>query len=60
MALLTSLTALSEMSAAELTVGVLMELVKRDEKNGAALKLGDKLIKWAGAEVEKVVAGPKS
>jgi len=60
MALLSSLTAMSDLAAIELTVGVLMELVVRDEKNGAALKLGDKLVKWAGAEVEKAVASPKT
>jgi hypothetical protein len=60
MALLQSLTAMSDLAAIDLTTSVLMDLVKRDERNGAALKLGDKLVKWAGAEVEKAVASPKS
>lgn len=51
---------MNDIRAADLAVGVLMELVKRDERQLASLKLGDKLIKWSGAEVESSVAGTKS
>lgn len=60
MALLSSLTAMSDLQAVELTVNVLMQLVTRDEKQQTPLKIGDKLVKWAAAEVEKAVASLKS
>ncbi|KAL1405501.1 translational activator of GCN4 [Vanrija albida] len=57
--LLSSLTASGDLQAVELNASVLMALVARDESQQAALKLGDKLVKWAVAEVEKAAA-PKS
>lgn len=44
----------------DLIVRVLMELVSRDERQQGALKLGDKLVKWSSAEVDKAIASPKS
>lgn len=48
------------MKPIESVVGVLMELVVRDEKQQASMKLGDKLVKWSVNEVEKAVASAKS
>jgi hypothetical protein len=43
-------------------VGVLMELVKRDEKleGNEKLNLGDKLVKWASSEGEKAASPTRS
>lgn len=51
---------MSDLKAIELTSNVLMALVARDERQQSALKLGDKLVKWGVAEVEKAAAAPKS
>ncbi len=59
-ALLTSLLLMQDLRAVEADVGVLAELVARDERQQQPQKLGDKLVKWSRAEVDKAVASPKS
>ncbi|BEI84219.1 hypothetical protein CcaverHIS002_0408230 [Cutaneotrichosporon cavernicola] len=59
-ALLSSLVLMQDLRAVEADVGVLAELVVRDERQQQAQKLGDKLVKWSRAEVDKAVASPKS
>lgn len=51
---------MQDLKAVEADVGVLAELVARDERQQAPQKLGDKLVKWSRAEVDKAVASPKS
>ncbi|CAK9780191.1 putative regulation of translational elongation-related protein [Cutaneotrichosporon oleaginosum] len=59
-ALLSSLVLLQDLRAVEDVVRVLAELVERDERQQQPQKLGDKLVKWSRAEVDKAVASPSS
>lgn len=51
---------MQDMRAVESVVAVLAELVARDERQQAPQKLGDKLVKWSCAEVEKAITAAKS
>ncbi|KAL7422316.1 translational activator of GCN4 [Cryptotrichosporon argae] len=58
--LLPTLVSQLDIAPSELVAGVLVSLVKRDERTGAAIKLGDKLVKWTTAETEKATSGSKT
>ncbi|KAK8869849.1 hypothetical protein IAR55_000417 [Kwoniella newhampshirensis] len=59
--LLSCLPLLTEAEHIDDVVGVLQELVARDESLGEGkLKLGDKLVKWTSMEVEKVASPAKT
>lgn len=51
---------MNELNTVELVVKVLMELVARDERQQASMKLGDKLVKWSTSEVDKAISAPKT